>query len=307
MIRSLYRTDLISLLFFARHAPYNQAVARSSLGKRSLFSPDVILENWFPINGKRYTWVYEDDGRIGGAASAKGSVAPTVWQIDYLQVSDEERCVALLEMASVDASERGVRKLFLHFNSTSPLTDGVRRAGFTNYNKDYLYRYGGERVRHADTAPDTCRLRPRNPADDFGLFQLYNAASPVSVRTAEGITLEEWKESREHGSWLEQRREFIMEKQGSPVAWLQINTAKGGGCFEIVSHNLGNDGLQWLVNHALKYLDGKSPILCIVPAFQGQLNGMLEASGFERVAEYTASVKEIAIKVKQPQFVPMRA
>jgi hypothetical protein len=74
-----------------------------------------------------------------------------------------------------------------------------------------------------------------------------------------------------------------------------------------VSENLEGDGLKWLVNYTLKYLDGKSPILCIAPAFQGQLNGVLEDSGFERVAEYNASVREIALKVKQPQFVPMRA
>lgn len=307
MIRSLYRTDLLSLLSFARHAPDNQSVARSSLARRSLFSPEVILENWLPINGKRYTWVCEENGRIEGAASAKGSVAPTAWQIDYLQVDDEERCVALLETAGADAAERGVRKMFLHLDSTSPLSDGVRRAGFTAYNKDYLYRYCGQRVRHAESAPNGCRLRSRNPADDFGLFQLYKAAAPAPVRTAEGLTLEEWLESRDQGSWLEQHREFILEQQGRPVAWLQVTIAKGGACFEIVSHNLESDGLKWLVNHTLKYLDGKSPILCTVPAFQGQLNGILEDSGFERVAEYTASVREIALKVKQPQFAPMRA
>lgn len=307
MIRSLYRTDLFSFLLFARHAPPNQAVARNSLGRRSLFSLEVILENWFPINGKRYTWVYEDDGRIDGAVSVKGETAATAWHVECLQTDDEEICVALLEAAGVAAGKRGVRKLFLHQETTSPLADGVRRAGFTSYNKDYLYRYGGERVRHTDAAPDAYRLRTRNPADDFNLFHLYSAASPVPVRTAEGMTLEEWRESREHGFWLEQHREFILERQGSLTAWVKINTARGGGCFEIVSNNLGDAGLRWLVDRTLRYLDGKSPILCVTPAFQGQLNGVLEGSGFERVAEYDASVKEIAIKVKQPQFVPMRA
>ena len=174
-------------------------------GKASIqcsVSPDshqVILENWLPINGKRYTWICEEDGRIEGAASAKGDVASTVWQIDYLQVDDEERCVALLETAGADAAERGVRKLFLYLDSTGTLSDVIRRVGFTNYKKDYLYRYCGQRVRHAEAAPNSYRLRSRNPADDLGLFQLYNATTPMPVRTTEGLTLEEWRESVGHG------------------------------------------------------------------------------------------------------------
>ena len=307
MNRSLNRADLLSFFMFARHAPPNQAVTRNSLGQRSLFSPEVIMEHWLPLNGRRHTWVCEGDERIDGAISVKGGPSPTVWKIDYLQVMDEERCVSLLETAGVHASERGVRKLFLNLDSTNPLIDGARRAGFSSYNKDYLYRYGGERVRHTATALDKCHLRPRHPADDFGLFQLYNAAAPTPVRNAEGMTLEEWRESQEYGSWLEQHREFTLERQGNLVGWLHINIARGGGCFEIITHNLEADGLEWLMRYALRYLDGKSPILCIVPAFQGQLSSVLEDSGFERVAEYIASVKEIAIKVKQPQFVPMQA
>ena len=307
MIRSLYRTDFLSFLMFARHAPPNQAVTRNSLGKRSLLSPEVVLEHWFPLNGRRHTWVSGGDGRIEGTLSVKGRPSPTVWRIDYLQVSDEDQCVSLLETASADASERGVRKLFLNLDSANPMVNGARRAGFLSYNKDYLYRYSGERVHYAAATPPSYRLRTRTPADDFGLFRLFNAAAPTPVRTAEGMTLEEWRDSRDYGSWLEQQRDFVLEIEGNLAAGLHINAARGGGCFEIAFHDLETDGLEWLVRYALRHLDGRSPILCIVPAFQGQLSGILDESGFERVAEYTASVKENAIKVKQPQFVPMRA
>ena len=307
MIRSLNRADLLSFLIFARHAPPNQAVTRNSLGKGSIFSPEAVLEHWLPLNGRRHTWVFEGDGRIDGAISVKGGPSPTAWKIDYLQVSDEEQCVSLLETASADASERGVRKLFLNLDSANPLVNGARRAGFLSYNKDYLYRHSGERVHFAAATPPSYRLRTRTPTDDFGLFRLFNAAAPTPVRTAEGMTMEEWRESRDYGSWLEQQRDFVLEIEGNLAAGLHINAARGGGCFEIVFHDLEADGLEWLVRYALRYLDGKSPILCTVPAFQGRLSDILEDSGFERVAEYTASVKENAIKVKQPQFVPMQA
>lgn len=307
MIRSLNRADLLSLLVFARHAPPNQAVTRSCLRQKGLFSTEVVLEHWFPLYGRRHTWVLEGDSRIDGAVSLKGGPSPSVWKIDCLQVSDEEQCISLLETAGAGAAERGVRKVFLMLDSDNPMLNGARRAGFASYNKDYLYRYSGGRVHYASAAPGLYHLRSRTTADDFGLFQMYNAAAPTPVRTAEGLTLEEWRESRDYGSWLEQRRDFILERQGRLVAWLHINAARGGGCFEIITHNLEAEGLEWLMRHALRYLDGKSPILCIVPAFQSQLSGILDGSGFEQVAEYVASVKDIAIKVKQPQFVPMRA
>lgn len=265
------------------------------------------MEHWFPLYGRRHTWVLEGDSRIDGAVSLKGGPSPSVWKIDCLQVSDEEQCISLLETAGAGAAERGVRKVFLMLDSDNPMLNGARRAGFASYNKDYLYRYSGGRVHYASAAPGLYHLRSRTTADDFGLFQMYNAAAPTPVRTAEGLTLEEWRESRDYGSWLEQRRDFILERQGRLVAWLHINAARGGGCFEIITHNLEAEGLEWLMRHALRYLDGKSPILCIVPAFQSQLSGILDGSGFEQVAEYVASVKDIAIKVKQPQFVPMRA
>jgi len=307
MIRSLGRADLLSFLIFARHAPPNQAVTRNSPGKTSLFSTEAILEHWLPLYGKRHTWVYETDSGVGGAVSAKGGASSAVWKVDYLQVSDEEQCVSLLETSAASASERGVRKLFLNLDSDNPMLNGVRRAGFSSYSKDYLYRYSSEGAHDPAPSPHPCRLRTRTPADDFALFQLYTAAAPTPVRTAEGMTLEEWRDSREVGSWLEHHREFILERDDRLLAWLHITTAKGGGCFEIVYHNMEAGGLEYLVRYALRQLDGRSTILCIAPAFQGQLGGILEGSGFERVAEYVASVKENAIKVKQPQFAPMRA
>ena len=316
MIRSLYPTDLLSFPFFSRQALPNQAIARDSLGQKSLFSPEVFLEHWLPLKGRRHTWVSGEGGRLSGVVSIKRCAAPTAWQVDYLQAGDEERCIALLDMVSAAAAKRGVRKLFLRLPTTSPLIDGARRAGFACYTKDYLYRYGGERGQRAAEAPEPYLLRPRTRGDEYGLFDLYNAAVPLPVRTAEGMTLEEWQESRDQGSWLEQRKEFVLlfrsppsplPKEGRLVGWLRVNAARGMGCFEIMFHQLEEDGLAWLVNYGLMSLDGRSPIFCVVSAFQGQLKGLLESLDFEQVAEYATSMKEIAIKVKEPQFVPMRA
>lgn len=307
MIRSLYPIDLVALLFFSRRALPNEAITRDRLGRASLLSLEALLEHWFSLRGRRYTWLSSDRGRILGVVSVRSCSSPAAWQIDYLQVSDEERCLSLLERMSAFAAEQGVKRIFLRLPSGSPLMEGARRAGFSCYTKDYIYRYDRGVGQRAVESLAPYVLRPRASDDEYRLFELYSAAVPASVRTAEGITLNEWQESRDRGSWLERHREFVLQKQGRLVGWLRINAARGMGCFEILFHPQEQEGLEWLVNRGLMCLDGKSPIFCIVSAFQGQLRALLERLGFQEVAEYSTLLKEIALKVREPSFAPARA
>lgn len=305
MIRSLYPTDLISLHFFSRGVFPNQAITRDRLGEASLLTPQTWLEHWFPLGRRRYTWVWLNRGRILGVISAKSCFGSTSWQIDYLRVSDEQCCLALVDKVSAFAVEHGVKKLLLRLPQDSPLVEGVKRSGFLAYSTDYLYRYRGEAEPKIGELPNF--LRPRSSNDDYRLFELYSAAVPAPVRTAEGMTFEEWQESRDRGSWLQRRREFVWEKQGSLVGWLRISAARGMGYFEIMLHPAEGEKLAWLVNHALVSLDGKSPLFCFASAFQGQLSRLLLTMDFEEVAQYCALVKELALRVREPSFMPMQA
>lgn len=306
MIRPLYPTDLLSLLLSSRRMPPNQAVARDSLTKRSSLSPQAFLENWLPLSGMRHTWVSLERGYIRGLVSIRSCSGPTAWQIDHLQ-ADEGHCLALLDGMSAAAVEQGVRKVFLRLPSDSPLIDGARRAGFSCYATDYIYRYCGAGGQRGAEATGPYLLRPKARGDEYMLFALYNVALPPPVRTAEGMTLAEWRENRDRGLWLEQRREFVVEKQGSLVAWLRLSAARGMGCFEIICHQLDEGALEWLVNHSLMYLDGKSSILCVAYAFQAPLLRLLQKLEFEEVAQSARLVKELAIRIEEPGFMPVKA
>ncbi len=150
-------------------------------------------------------------------------------------------------------------------------------------------------------------LRPRSSNDDYRLFELYSAAVPALVRTAEGMTFEEWQESRDRGSWPQRHREYVWEKEGRLVGWLRISAAGGMGCFEVMLHPLEQEGLELLVNSALVSLDSKSPLFGITSAFQGQLKSLLPRLEFEEVAQYHALVKELALRVREPSLMPMQA
>jgi len=210
-------------------------------------------------------------------------------------------------MVSAIATNQGVRKLFLRFPSDSPLIDGAMRAGFSSYTTEHMYRYSGEGGQMAAEAPEPYVLRPKASGDEYMLFDLHSAALPLPVRTAEGMTMGEWQESRGRGFWLEQRHEFVLEKQGSLVAWLRVNASLRVGSFTIMFHRLDDDGLEWLVNYGLMCLNGKSPIVCVASAYQERLLRLLEETEFEKAAQSIKMVKELAIRIKEPSFMPVQA
>jgi hypothetical protein len=278
--------------------PPNSATARDTLTDKGLNSPEVFSEHWIPIKGKRHTWISEENGHIDGLVSVKGSVPPIAWQVDYLQVEEENVCIDLLDTASAAAAERGVRKLFLRLDYTCPLMNEARRAGFVSYTKEYLYHYRGESGQITSAAPQSYTIRPRRRTDENGLFDLYESAVPQQVRLAEGITLEEWRASMPRGPLLQQHKEFILQKGNSLTGWLRIDTGMKVGHFDLVYSQVDDASLSWAVNYAIARLASKQMKSCIVHSYQTQLKTLVESSKFEQAAEYASLLKEIAIKVR---------
>jgi hypothetical protein len=306
MIRPLNRNTLFPLLF-SEHMPPNSATARDTLTDKGLNSPEVFSEHWIPLKGKRHTWISEENGHIDGLVSVKGSVPPIAWQVDYLQVEKGNVCIDLLDTASAAAAERGVRKLFLRLDYTCPLMSEARRAGFISYTKEYLYHYKGESGQISSAAPPPYTIRPRHRIDENGLFDLYKSAVPQQVRLAEGITLEEWLASMPQRPLLQQHKEFILQKGNSLLGWLRIDSAGRAGHFDLLYNQADDDILMSIVNYTLARLSRKQIKSCTVHSYQTRLKTLIESSKFEQAAEYATLVKEIAIKVREPSFMPMRA
>jgi hypothetical protein len=140
----------------------------------------------------------------------------------------------------------------------------------------------------------------------MGLFQLYNVAVPDCVRRVEATTLREWREGRERG-WLGWRsKEFVLEKEDKIVGWLGIYAKGRVGHFDILIHPKEEDSLEALVGVALSCLSSKSTIYCLIPEFSGRLRRLLEEHGLKEEEEYSALVKQLAARVRQPQLVLAR-
>jgi hypothetical protein len=217
-----------------------------------------------------------------------------------LSPGQEALCFDLLEKLAFAGGKIKAERLFLRLDSSSPAVDMAKQAGFNHYLTEYLYCL--EEGRQTEPAGSRLVLRPKSSADEHSLFRLYSAAAPHQVRCVEGMTMQEWSQSRDS----EATRELVLDKGGEISAWLRIRLGRTAGRFEIVGE-LGAVELGELVNYSLAALRGRHPIYCLISEFQQQLQRILEERGFYQVAAYSCLSKQLAVRVHEPRLVPLQA
>ncbi len=308
-VRPLLLLDLLTL--FRLKLPNNKATTPDNLGdKETPYSlVGTFLGQWFLPRGRRITWVCTDNSGVQGLVSARSRHSPTVWQIDYLllAVEKEEVCLALLDGLLAAGMASRVEKVFLRLADESPLRAAVQKAGFSVYANEMLFRLvqkGKEDWRANPTSH--YHYRSKLSSDDYKLYQLYCTATPAKVRQAEGLTFGEWQRARDRNAIKGAKREIVYEKEDNLVAWLGTIAIGSRGQFDILVHPQ-EEWLGELVDTSLTYLKDRRYLLCLVPEFQGALSRILQARGFEEVARYTLSVKELTAKVRQPVPLPLQA
>jgi len=304
MIRSLQLTDIPALLLFLGKAPKNEARTRDRLGGKGieLLAAVPVLKGCLISVDKQHSFVCVRGGFIQGLVCLRSGQGPSAWFIERLLLEPgcEESCIDLLERVGYAGDEIKAERVFLRLSSSSPAVDMAKQAGFNNYLTELLYRL--DEI-HQSAPPDRLLvLRPKLSADEHALFRLYSASAPLQVRSAEGMTLQEWTHSREKDA----RREMVQENAGEISAWLRIRYGGASGQFEIfAAPGLGDLGS--LVDYALTVLKTRRPVYCLVPEYQQQLRRILEERGFYQAEAYSCLSKQLAVRVHEPRWVPLRA
>jgi hypothetical protein len=298
VIRALLPFDAAAVLYFYSKGPVNQAKPRDRLGKGQRGRPSFFP---LPLGRRRYSLGFFHRGLIHGLVSARSCLGLGAWEIDQLISSEgqHELCLNLLERLSQVLGRLSVERLFLSLPANSPLLDLATRAGFRRYLDESLFRFQGAKL--APSAPPDM-LRPKSEDDEYQLFQLYNAVVPMSVRIAEGLSFQQWRQARERVS----KGELVCEKDGHLCAWLRIRMDEGSGQLEILAQ-LDKPELSHLIQWSLALLDGQWPIFCLSADFQEQLQRLLTEQGFEQVAQYCRLVKQLTAPAQKLEFVPSQA
>jgi hypothetical protein len=305
MIRSVRPTDLPRLAGLNRRGLVNEAYARRDLTRpRRTLSLGMIMEHWLSLDETRQSWVDIERRRINGLISARDE--GVAWEVDRLVVApdaDPRIIQRLLSYLTAVGGELGIQKLFLRLPSTSDLVDAARSAGFMLYNDETLY------VRRTpDPAPAAALrpgVRPKANHDNHGIFQLYNAAVPVSVRQAEAMVFAEWQQLRQRGRSVLRRKELVVDRDGQIAGWVQIDVRNNAGHLELLAHPDEPALVDLLLDVGLVHLGGRAPLYCLVAEHEARLAHALGDRGFQPEASFCALVKQLSVRVKQPRLVPV--
>lgn len=302
MIRSLHLTDVAALLLFLSNSPVNEARTRDkpSSKRGELLWAAPLLRSCLLSESKHCSLGYFQQGFIKGLVCLRRCRGPSAWVVQLLLLAprQEQVCVELLEKLGFAGDHVKAERIFLRLDSSSPVVDMAKQAGFVHYLTEFLYRLDDLRQVEAPQLG----LRPKSSADEHGLFRLYSAATPLQVRRAEGMTLQEWSQSRDSDA----TRELVWEKGGEISAWLRLGLGGAGRRFTILTE-LGADELGQLLNYSLAALKGRRPVYCLATEHQAQLRRVLEEQGFYQVGEYACLYKQLAVRVTEPQLVPLHA
>ncbi len=310
MIRTLSPFDLIRLAFSGMGKLPNQAKPHRKLTPARLSMLDVISPR--PLLGlspRRHTCVQTRGFKVKGLALAQDLGSSAVWEVCSLALAPEmgHSVMDLLNGLILSAGRRGVDRLFLRIADDSPCRDGARAAGFTFYLRECLYRRDKGAGATAVSNPPDAEMQPVTPANEFSVFQLYNAIYPFHVREAEGQTLEHWKQAR--GPDWEGRNsgQFLVLDKGLVEGWVGAREQGKRGYFSAMLRpgaSLSPDDVLNLVERRMAHLD---TLFCIATEFETQLVQTLEARGYSLVEHYSRAVRNVTARIKRPSLVPIGA
>lgn len=309
MIRTIRPTDLVALVTFETKAFPNQAKTRDRLEQEPTrpLAVGAILEQWITLDN-RQTLVVAEGLTIRGLVSARHRAGRSALEVDWLvpgqEEDSDELSSDLLTQLSETGGQAGARRIFLRMPKASPLLGAAHRAGFLVYGAETLFRRDASPS--VDSPPEIEGLRPREKGDDVGIFRLYHAAVPQSVRTAEGMTFEEWDAARDAG--VGQQREYVYLQEDHLWAWLQVTRRSGCGQFRLLVHPRHEEALRPLLHYALSSFGKHEALLALIPDFQSRLQFLLtEGWGFEEVAQYNTLVRHLTVRVPEAQLIPAQA
>ena len=302
MIRSLTPFDIVRLANF-RNSEWlvRRGLARERI-PRSVFSdlPPFKLKSFLSdrVTERRRETIFGliNEGDIMGLASACQRNGSTSWGVRQLAISNggEKGIGDLLSMLGSHAGRHGAERLFLLLPDEARFVDVIRRSGFLLGTALEVYTLVGRDALVGGTQAKALRLRLA--ADDYSLYRLYNASTPLDVREGTGMTLQQWVDAQELRG--KRTRELVVEEGGSIWAWVRLDSELGCVRVQSMVHPLWKGDLGGLVAFVLTQVNSRR-VLWEVPTHQGSLRLVLERVGFQMSGTYRLMVKLLVVQVKE--------
>ena len=245
-------------------------------------------------------WVWTEGRRPLGIASVRPRSGDKSWELSHLfaDANHETSIQDLLEAATRASASQGAERVFLRLSAESDTVPVARRAGFFPGFRETLYsgRPDPTQIGHGLFDVDS-RLRTRLDKDDHDLFRIYNAATPVRVRQLVGMTLDQWRASRERRPG--RRWERVFEIDGSVCGLIETALTFRTGVLELAIHPDYTALTPDVVDAGLRSLSRAGTVFAMVPEHTPEMARALEERGFRAAGDFATLVNSTAQMVRE--------
>lgn len=203
---------------------------------------------------------------------------------------------ALLTHAVRDAGLRGAKRLFARIPSDLPMVAAMRRSGWSPYSVETVYAASSVERRRRPTS-----VRAQTQADTWAIHQVYNAAVPRPVQTAEAYTSHRWDlRAPRPGNPGQVASGWVLEDGHEMVGYARAMSRAGTHVLELVFLPGRSDILDDLLSGVLAALPNPPArrVLCAVRAYQTEVATALEERGFDAVLEQELLVRYTTANVR---------
>ena len=239
------------------------------------------------------------DGSTLAIASARRRSAAKCWEITRLFARDGVDALLpdLLEGAATFAAKRGCERIVLRLRYDDPLVDVARRGGyFPRISQTLFRRESALECKLAPYIADGAIMRKRARSDDYALFRLYNAATPLHIRTHIGMSIDQWLAWRERAG--RSCAEFVCDRDGGAIGGVRLFRIGGVWALEVEAHPDYAGIAAALLDFGLAQVSTNAPVICLAAAHQEVLANALTDRGFDRRGEFISVIKVMPLTVR---------
>ena len=313
MFRAANPRDIGSLLRFAAQAAPDLAHPLHRLGasRRRVWVPRVAVSSWLPKRGRTVQPLLLAQGReLRGLVVLRGLRDMAAWEIDHLLVGTDpgHACAELLARADVSMVRARAERVFLRLSDGDEALAAANETGYRRYKADMLFGKSATSPTHRGfPVPPGVQAHWRRQEDEYPLFRLCTASSPVAVRAAEGPTFREWRETiavRSQG--LRKVRDTVFEAGGQLIAWLRTGTGHSGQVIvETVIHPDHRSQLIDPIVSTVLAIARDRPLFISAPVEDELLASAFGDAGFQYHGTYFSLVHQIRERVTEGVFMPV--
>ena len=340
MMQTLGTRDVLRCILLNVPKGPNLACPSQCLTADKPASNPILWKETLAQRRERVTLASWDGPRLAGLASAHMRSGYRAWEIDRLFLAGDAGnsspddspfytapltrgedagnrianpntvALELLEQMARETGKLYAERVFLRLPVKSRIYVLARQAGYFPYYEETLMESGAllepqrpepqrPEPRHQASQPEN--LREETPEDHFPLFQLYCAATPQPVRTAVGMTFDQWRDAQEPSS---HRQSWVLKRDGRVLARLAISwcgQVKGGEVMVAPSNpELWSEMVEWALNQGGMHR-------WLVPDYQDMVSRLLLRRQFRAVSSYSVMIKTVAVPVARPGMVTVEA